>query len=81
MTTQTPIDPGHEAWAVTPSDTVTFQPTRGVYVGVSGDVTVDMADGDANITFTAAAAGVILPIRVTRIYSTGTTATNLVRVY
>lgn len=66
--------------AVTPSDSTTFAPTRGVYVGVAGDVYVDGAKQGTNVKMTAAAAGEH-PWQVTRIYSTGTTATGIVALY
>jgi hypothetical protein len=52
--------------------------TRGIYVGGGGDLRVDMQDGGAAITFVAVAAGSVLPIRVSRVYATGTTATSLI---
>lgn len=70
----------HRAAAVTTSDTGALEPTRALYVGVSGNVTVDMVEGGSNLTFTAVPAG-ILPIQVTRVYATGTTATNIVALY
>ena len=71
------IDPADGAFAITPSDTEDLeQVTRGLYVGVSGDVKVDMANGDA-VTFVSLAAGVIHPLRVRRVYSTGTAATSI----
>ncbi len=80
---QTGLDsPASNAAAVTPSDTVDLADvTRGVYVGVAGDVKVNMATSGTSIVFTAVAAGSILPIRVTRILATGTTATNIVAVW
>ena len=60
---------------------------RAVYVGVSGDIVVQMVSPlnsntpKVSITFTAAAAGSILPIRPSRILSTGTTATGLVALF
>ncbi len=63
--------------AVTPHDTNNIDPTRGLYVGVSGDVKVVMLDG-TTITFTNMAAGVIHPLQVVRVFSTGTAATNIV---
>ena len=69
-----------EAVAVVPSDETNFSKiTRGIYVGVTGDV-VAIVGGEA-ITFTAMAAGVIHPIRCTRINETSTTATNMVAVF
>lgn len=67
----------HAAAAVTPSDSADIRPTRAVYVGGSGDVKVDMAS-EGTVTFVGVPSGTLLPIQATRIYSTGTTATNLV---
>ena len=68
--------------AVTPHDTTNFTDgiCRGIYVGVSGNIVAIRKDGIA-ITFTAVAAGTILPIRAIRINSTSTTATNMVAIY
>ena len=68
------------AAAITTSDSGTIPTTRGVYVGGTGDVKVDMADR-GTVTFVGVAAGTLLPLQVTRVYATGTTATNLVAVY
>jgi hypothetical protein len=75
------INPAHHAAAVTPHDSTDIAETRGLYVGVSGDVKVDMASGGSAVTFSALAAGYVHPLRVTRVYSTGTTATNIVALY
>ncbi len=71
-----PNDPAQDAFAVTPSDTGGIS-ARALYIGVSGDVKIDTAAGSA-ITFSNAVGGTILPIRATRVYSTGTTATGIV---
>lgn len=74
--------PAENAVAITPHDSNDLaNSSRGVYVGVSGDVKVDMVGTGTAVVFTALAAGVIHPLRVTRIYSTDTTATNIVAVY
>ena len=52
------------------------QSSRGVYVGVTGDVTAII--NGSNIQFKAVPAGMILPIIATKITSSGTTATNMV---
>ena len=66
---------------VVTSNTVTYEsPTRGVYVGVGGNVKVDMVSG-GTVTFVGVPAGALLPIQVERIYATGTTATNMVALY
>lgn len=74
------LSPFSDAAPITTSDAGTINTTRGVYVGVAGDVTVLMANGSGPITFKAAPVGV-LNINVRRVYATGTTATNLVALY
>lgn len=77
----TPVNPAQGGAAVTPHDTNNLAiPTRGLYVGVSGNVKVDMIDG-STLTFVGLAAGIIHPLAVRRVYSTGTTATSIVGVY
>lgn len=74
--------PAENAFAVTPNnDADLAEDTRGLYVGVSGDVKVDLVGGSTEITFVNLAAGVIHPIRARRVYATGTTATSIVGVY
>lgn len=69
------------AAAVVPSDaTLLPDPTRGLYVGSTGNVKVDMVSG-GTVTFTAVPAGVLLPIQVERVYATGTTATSIIALY
>lgn len=72
----------HRASAVTTSDSTIYQqPTRALYIGGSGNITVDMADGGTSVLFVGVLSGTILPIQVTRIYATGTAATNIVALY
>ena len=74
------------AVAVTPSDTVTIQnnsgDTRGclVYVGVSGDLAVVTSAGET-VTFKAVPQGMILPVQVTKVLATGTTAADLISLH
>ena len=76
------MHPADNAVAITPHDSNDLaDASRGVFVGVSGDVKVDMVGTGTAVVFTGLAAGVIHPLRVTRIYSTDTTATNIVAVY
>ena len=73
--------PYTDAEAVTPSNTVGFDfPCRGLYVGATGDVSVEMLGG-ATVILTDLAAGVFHPIRVNRVNSTDTTATGIVAVW
>lgn len=63
------------AAAVTPSDSAKLT-ADALYIGVAGDVTVDMLKGGTNVLFKAAPVGE-LRIAVSRVYSTGTAAQNI----
>lgn len=74
--------PASNAEVVVPDNTNTLtKVSRAIYVGVAGDVSVQMAKTGTAIVFKAVPAGSILPIRVTRVNLTGTTATNMVSLY
>jgi hypothetical protein len=60
------------AEALTYSDTTVIENTRALFVGAAGDVKVSMVEG-GDVTFKAVAAGSILPIQVTKVWSAGTT--------
>jgi len=68
-----------DAAAVTKSDTVTFESSV-LYVEGTGNVKVDTAQGTP-VTFTAVLAGAVLPLRVCRVWSADTPATNMIRVF
>jgi len=72
-------NPSGKYFAITPSDTVDFVDgeTRGIYVGVTGNLVAVSEDGHV-VTFLNAVQGTVLPIRAVRINATSTTATNLV---
>lgn len=73
--------PAMGAAAVTPLDgTDLANISRSLYVGGAGNMVVTMQDGN-DVTFSGIPAGAILPIRVTRVKSTGTTATNIVSLF
>lgn len=73
--------PAQNAGAITPNDsTDLFRPTRGLYVGASGDVKVTFVGG-SQATFVGLAPGVIHPFAVERVWATGTTATNIIGVW
>lgn len=62
---------------ITKSDTAMIEPlTRGILIGTAGDLAVEYADGTAHI-ITGLAAGVIHPLQVRRILSTGTAASGI----
>ena len=66
------------AVVVTPSNSTEFGESS-LYVGVMGDVTVDMSGTGTNVTFSNVLG--FIPCSVTRVYLTGTDATNIVRIY
>ena len=66
------------AVAVTKSDSTEFEASRALWIGTAGDLTVDMVGTGTNVTITNVPAG-ILPFQVTRVYSTGTTASGIFR--
>lgn len=74
-------DPGNRLSAVTPSDSTDLTGARGVYVGGAGDVALMALDDSTAVTFSGVLAGSILPVRVKRVMSTNTTATNIVAIY
>ena|ERR1017187_4353736 len=74
------IQPPANAFAITTSDTLALTaPVRAIYVGVSGDVKVDMVTG-GTVVFKAVPVGVF-PIQAVKVYATLTTATNLIGLY
>lgn len=78
MTKQYGSDPATIAFPITPSDSNNLtQVVRGLYVGTSGNIAVDMLDSGTNVIFMSVPVGP-LPIRVKKIYATGTTANNIV---
>lgn len=67
-------------FAITTSDTVNFtHQTSAVWVGGAGNLVAIM--NGVPVTFTAVAAGTLLPIQATRVNATNTTASNLVGLY
>lgn len=70
----------YDAASVTPNDSTDIRPTRALFVGAAGDIKVDMSLG-TTLTFANVQAGSILPVQVKRVYSTDTTATDIVALY
>ena len=65
---------------VTPHDTndLANEPFYAVWVGTGGNLKVDMCSGTGTVTLNNVASGQLLPIMVERIYSTGTTASDII---
>ena len=75
------IDPIESGFSITPSNTVDLErTTRGIYVGIGGDLKVDLVSGDT-VTFVGLSSGMIHPIRVRRVYATGTDVDNILGLY
>lgn len=73
--------PARGAFAITASDSVDLaRVTTGVYVGSTGNLKVTMENGDV-VTFGSIVAGVVHPLRVKRVWSTGTTASSVIGVW
>lgn len=67
-------------YTITKSDsTVLSPPTRGIWVGGTGDIAVRFIDG-TTATFVGVPAGTLLPFRVDKVLD-ATTATNISGVY
>lgn len=73
-----PMFPG-DAAVVTKSDSTTFNPSV-LFCGTGGTIRVMTAQG-TDVTFTNIVAGSILPVQVIRVYSSTTTATDIVRIF
>lgn len=70
----------HGAAAVTLNDSTVLPISRSLYVGTGGNIKVTMADGQV-VTFLNVVSGSILPIQTQVIWSTGTTASNILALY
>jgi hypothetical protein len=73
-----PADPAYNAFSITASDSTNLPATtRAIYIGVSGNMSVVMADGGV-VQFSNIPAGAMLPLRVIRVNATGTSAAGLI---
>jgi hypothetical protein len=72
------MSPSGDAAAVVPSDTADFpNAPRRLWIGGAGNVTINTLAGHS-VTYTGVPAGAYLNIRASRVFATGTTATNIV---
>lgn len=71
-----------QAVDVSSTDVTLTQPSRQIYVGGAGNLTVHMAEaGVGDLTFAAVPAGTTLDIRVDIIRHTGTLASNILALW
>ncbi len=77
-------DPANNGVAFTGTADVTLTThSRAVYIASDGNLTVDFVGdgfvaGATNVTFENVKAGTILPIRISKVYDTGTTVSGVV---
>lgn len=72
--------PEHAAAVVTSDSADLANVSRAIFVGGAGNLTVVMAGGET-VTLSGVAAGSLLPIRVSRVMATGTSATSIVTLW
>jgi len=74
-------NPAAGAIAVTPNDSTDLaSQARALWIGTGGDVTVITVDGQT-VLLANIPDGSLLPVRCTRVKSTGTTASDIVALY
>jgi hypothetical protein len=81
MAIETLSSPKGGAFSVTPNDSVDL--TIGaiaLYIGTGGDVKLTTSFGQT-VTFVNLGDGQILPVRTSRVYASGTDATDIVGLY
>ncbi len=61
--------------AVTLSDSTVLENTRALYIGTGGTLKVTMVEG-GDVTFTNLPSGSILPVQVTKCWSTGSSGVS-----
>ena len=77
-------DPGTRIVAVTASDATDLTGARGFFCTGAGNIavkTIHGASADTAVTITDCPVGLIIPLQITRIMSTGTTATNIYAIF
>tara|TARA_R100001510_G_C7656412_1_gene216405 strand:- start:289 stop:1395 length:1107 start_codon:yes stop_codon:yes gene_type:complete len=74
------FDTGKDDYAHSDSADINLAPYFGIFVGTGGDIRLNTgaSGGGSDLLFKNVASGQVLPIKVHRVYSTNTTATDLV---
>lgn len=74
-----PLSSARHCFAVIPSDSAALERrTKGLYVGVTGDVVLRASQSAADVTFRNVPAGMILDVQASHVRATGTTASAIV---
>ncbi len=66
---------------VTASDITVFNEESSIYVGVGGDIALRLIGSSTTATYKNVPNGTFLPVNVDQVLLTGTTATNIIRVF
>lgn len=74
--------PDYDGYAVTPTDSTDLGngPTRGLFVTGAGNVNVTLVSG-ATAVLTSVPANTLIPIQVSQVQNTSTTATGIFALY
>jgi len=73
--------PAIHAFTITPNDSEDLAyVTRSIYVGVGGTIVLITAGGET-VTLVNVQSGSVLPLRVSRVKATSTSATNMIGLY
>ena len=76
------IKPPENAYAITPNDGTDLAiVTRGIYIGVAGNLEVILVGDTTSVIFVGLNAGSLLSVRAKRVKAAGTTASSLLAVY
>lgn len=75
-----PAERAFDAYATRSDSTDFANAARALYTGSGGTLKVNTVAGDT-VTFVSVPAGSILPVRVARLWATGTTATDCIGLY
>jgi len=73
----TPDSCAQSAVAITPADSDLSVVQRCLYIGTGGNVRVTTINGH-DVTFTGIISGSLLPVTVKRVWTTNTTASNII---
>lgn len=74
------VSPPQDAFDITPGADIKSV-TRAIYVGTGGDLVVTMYGGGNTVTFTNIPDGTLMPLRITAVAASGTTAAGIVGLY
>nr|WP_272211963.1 hypothetical protein [Marinicella sp. W31]MDC2877854.1 hypothetical protein [Marinicella sp. W31] len=74
----TPTSPAYSGFSITADDALPLEEvTRALYIGISGNLSATLISGET-LTFENLPSGFILPVRISHVLATGTTAGALV---